>query len=251
MTSAMRSLPHLSARDSPPRATSLAGLARDRAAAEARLGLTHPLVGLLASSQTSVEQLWAIAAVALIGSALLLAEARSILALLIGAGAAESLLIARWVIRRVAVRDVCLDLIIEGRGDSDVRVLDGERCRLAEPRHRARLARSITSLVQAAERPPARPRARPMFSVRVIRGVAPELRAIAEQLRAAAPAVQGVALIERLLHDGASPLYGSEVEPLRRELGRARYLLEERVTPRSRHKPAVTSSSSSVRTGPW
>jgi hypothetical protein len=36
-----------------------------------------------------------------------------------------------------------------------------------------------------------------------------------------------VALIDRLLHSGASPLYGSEVEPLRRELGRARYLLKE------------------------
>jgi hypothetical protein len=29
------------------------------------------------------------------------------------------------------------------------------------------------------------------------------------------------------LHNGASPLYGTDVEPLRRELGRARYLLEE------------------------
>jgi hypothetical protein len=202
-------------------------LARDRAAAEARLGLTHPLVGLLASLQTSVEQLWAVAAVALIGSAVLLAEGRSILALVIGAGAAGILLIARWVSRRVAVRDVCLDLIIEGVGDSDVGVLERERCRLAEPRRRARLARSITGLVQAAERPPARPRARPVFSVRVVRSVGPELRALAERLLAAAPAVQGVALIERLLHNGASPLYGLEVEPLRRELGRARYLLQE------------------------
>jgi hypothetical protein len=223
----MRSPPHLSARDFPPRATSLAGLARDRAAAEARLGLTHPLVGVIASLQTSVEQVWTAAAVALIGSALLLAAGRSILALLIGAGAAEILLVARSMIRRVAVRDVCLDLIIEGCGDADVRVLEGERCRLAEPRHRARLARSITGLVQAAERPSARPRARPVFSVRVVRSVGPELRAIAEGLCSGVPAVRGVALIDRLLHNGASPLYGSEVEPLRRELGRARYLLQE------------------------
>jgi hypothetical protein len=223
----MRSLPHLSARDSPPRATSLAGLARDRAAAEARLGPMHPLVGLLARLQTAVEHLWAVAAVALIGSALLLAEARSILALLIGAGVAELLLMARWLIRRVAVRDACLDVIIEGCGDSPVRMLEAERRRLEEPRHRAMLARSVTSLVQAAERPPGRPSARPVFSARVVRSVGPELRAIAEQLTAAAPGVQGVALIDRLLHNGASPLYGSEVEPLRRELGRARYLLEE------------------------
>lgn len=232
----MRSLPHLSARDSAPRATSLAGLARDRAAAEARLGVTHPLIGLLASLQTSAEQLWAVAAVALIGSTVLLAGARSTLALLIGAGAAEILLVARWATRRVAVRDVCLDLIIEGVCDSDVRVLEGERRRLAEPRHRARLARSITQLVEAAERPPARPHARPVFSVRVVRSVEPELRAIAERLLAEAPAMQGVALIERLLHNGASPLYGWEVEPLRRELGRARYLLQE---PRHVRVPSV------------
>jgi hypothetical protein len=81
--------------------------------------------------------------------------------------------------------------------------------------------------VQAAERPPAQPRARPVFSAHVVRSVGPELRAIAEQLTAAAPGVRGVALIDRLLHSGASPLYGSEVEPLRRELGRARYLLKE------------------------
>jgi hypothetical protein len=155
-------------------------------------------------------------------------------------------LIVRWMIRRVAVRDVCRDLVIEGRGEVDVRVVQGERCRLAEPCHRARLARSITSLVQASERPPTRPRARPVFSARVIRSVEPELRAIAERLCAGEPPVQGVALIERLVHDGASPLYGSEVDPLRRELGRSRYLLQD-----TRHRPAVTSSSSSVRTGPW
>lgn len=204
------------------------GFARDRAAAEARLGLTHPLVGALASLQTSTEQTWAVVAVAVIGSALLWGVARSPLALLVGAGGAEILMIAWWMTRRVAVRDVCLDLVIEGRGDVGLRVLERERCRLAEPRHRATLARSITSLVQDAERPPRRPRARPIFDVQVVRSVNPELRAIAERLLAAPPAVGGVALIERLLRNGVSPLYGSEVEPLRRELGRARYLLEER-----------------------
>jgi hypothetical protein len=213
------------------------GLVRDRVVAEAQLGPTHPLVGLLASVHTSVEQMWTVAAVAVIGSALLLGAARSLLALLVGAGAAEIMLIARWVTRRVAVRDACLDLLIEGRGDVDVGVLERERCRLAERRHRAMLARSITGLVEAAERPPARPRARPLFSARVVRSVGPELRAIAEQLLAAAPAVQGVALMERLLHSGVSPLYGSEVEPLRRELGRARYLLEE---PRRVQAPSAT-----------
>jgi hypothetical protein len=201
-------------------------LVRDRVSAEAQLGLAHPLVGLLASLQTSVGQMRAVADVAAIGSALLLGVAQSPLALLVGAGAAEIILIARWVNRLVATRDVCLELIVEGRGGIHTSVLERERCRLAEPRHHAALARSITRLVQDAEQPPTLIRARPVFSMRVVRSAAPELRAIAERLLAPAPAVQGVALVEQLLRNGASPLYGSEIEPLRSELGRAHYLLD-------------------------
>jgi hypothetical protein len=44
--------------------------------------------------------------------------------------------------------------------------------------------------------------------------------------------VQGVALTARFLSDGyGSPLYGNEVEPLREELNRIRYLLETSETP--------------------
>jgi hypothetical protein len=225
---AMRSLPHLSVRDSPSSSAWRGGFVRDRASAKAELGQDHPLVGLLASLQTSVEQMWAIAVAATIGSAIQLSAARSPLALLVGAGAAEVIPIARWETLRVAVRDACLGLLTEGRGGAHIRVLERERCRLVEPRHLATLARSIALLVQDAERPPIRPRARLVFDVRVVRSVAPELRAIAERLLAPAPAVQGVALVERLLRNGGSPLYGSEVEQLRRELGRARYLLPER-----------------------
>jgi hypothetical protein len=222
----MRSLPHLTVRDSTSGATWLGGWVRDRAAAEAQLGSAHPLVGLLASIQTSVEQIWAVVAVAVIGSAWLVSGAQSPLALLAGAGAAEIILIARWVTRLVAIRDICLDLIIEGRVGIAAGVLERERCRLAEPRHQAALAQSITGLIRAAERPPNPTRARPIFTARVVRSVAPELRAVADRLLDAAPAVQGVALVEQLLRGGISPLYGTEVEPLRRELGRARYLLD-------------------------
>ena len=193
----MRSLPHSPIRDSPYGATAIGGLRHDRALAEEQLGPAHPLVALLASLQTSLEQMWVVAAVAMIGSAMLLGERRSPLALLIGAGAAEIIPIARWVTRRVDVREVCLDLVIESRGGVQVRVLERERCRLAEPRHRATLAHSITRLVEAAQRPPSQPRTRPVFSVVVVRSVAPELCGIAERLVAAPPAVQGVALMEQ------------------------------------------------------
>jgi hypothetical protein len=194
--------------------------------AEAQLGAAHPVIGLLASLQTSIEQIWMVAVVAVIGSALVLGERGSPIPLLLGAGAAEVIAIARWGARRVAVREACLGLVSQGCRNVHFGLLDRVRCRLADPRHRATLARSITGLVDAAQCQPT-PGVRPIFSVRVVRSVAPELGAIAERLVAAAPALQGVALIEQLLRNGVSPLYGSEVEPLRRELGRARFLLQD------------------------
>jgi hypothetical protein len=58
--------------------------------------------------------------------------------------------------------------------------------------------------------------------------VAPELRQIASLLRRDDPCVRGVAAVELLVTSPATPLYGREVEPLRQELGRARYLLSLR-----------------------
>jgi hypothetical protein len=70
-----------------------------------------------------------------------------------------------------------------------------------------------------------------LADARVIRATAPELREVAGLLRAGPPA-QGVALVEWLLTSPATPLYGAEVDPLRQELGRARYLLARK--PRDR-----------------
>ena len=65
----------------------------------------------------------------------------------------------------------------------------------------------------------------PLFSVGVIRAVAPELRQVATLLHGEDVRVRGVAAVEWLLTSPATPLYGFRVEPLRQELGRARYLL--------------------------
>lgn len=53
----------------------------------------------------------------------------------------------------------------------------------------------------------------------------PELRRIASLLRRDGTSLQGVAAAELLLTGAATPLYGSDVEPLRQELRRASYLL--------------------------
>jgi hypothetical protein len=68
-------------------------------------------------------------------------------------------------------------------------------------------------------------RTSPLFSVGVIRAVAPQLRQVATLLRGEGAQVGGVAAVESLLTSPASCLYGFRVEPLRQELGRARYLL--------------------------
>ena len=66
---------------------------------------------------------------------------------------------------------------------------------------------------------------RPLFTARVIRPLAAQLSEIAGLLREGSPEVRGVALVERLLTSGGSPLYGTNIDLLREELRRARYLL--------------------------
>jgi hypothetical protein len=91
-------------------------------------------------------------------------------------------------------------------------------------------------MVETAARPQARPGApQPLADVRVIRAVASELREVAGLLRGGRPAVEGVALVEWLLTSPATPLYGTEVELLRQELRRARYLLTAHATSERSH----------------
>ena len=68
---------------------------------------------------------------------------------------------------------------------------------------------------------------RPVANVRLLLPLEDDVRGIAHLLRGATvPRVRGVALCESLLTDGAgSPLYGNDVEALRRELGRIRFSL--------------------------
>lgn len=131
---------------------------------------------------------------------------------------------------RAARRELCLELIVGGRQGLPLACIERERRRLLDPRTWERLATSIDGMLEIAARQlPVHPAVRPIFYVRVIRQVAPELRPIASLLRGDAPCVRGVAAVEWLLTSPASPLYGVDVEPLRQELGRVRYLL--RLTP--------------------
>jgi hypothetical protein len=200
----------------------------DSPTAEAILGTRHPLVAALRQGDTVREQAVSVTAVQAaglvwlsggLGFGLWLAVAG--LVVQVGLGGRHMALMARR-------RELCLKLIVEGHRPLPLACLDQERRRLLDPRTVERLAEAFEDIVaSAARRPAPHPASRPLFQVLVIRQVAPELREIASLLRSQRGDVQGVAAAEWLLTSPASPLYGAELEPLRQEIWRLRYLLAQ------------------------
>jgi hypothetical protein len=124
-------------------------------------------------------------------------------------------------------RELVLDIIIEGRGHLPLAAVERARRRLLEPGHRQGLAHWLDAVCREAEHPIQRPAfARPLYSTRLIAAVAPDLAEIARLLGDDDPGLRGVAKTQRLLRDGTSALYGQEVDVLRQELHRIRFLLE-------------------------
>jgi hypothetical protein len=199
----------------------------EHALAEALLGARHPLVGLLGRIEKVFEQLVWVTAVQAAGLVLLAGGTAFGLSLAVAAAVVQLSLACRAAALRTCRRELCLELIVEGHATLPLPCIEQACRRLLDGRTRALLARSIDDLVASAACPPKPPAARPLTDPRVIRDAAPELRHVAALLRAG-PAVRGVALVEWLLTSAATPLYGSEVEPLRQELRRALYLLTVR-----------------------
>lgn len=194
----MRSHSHPPLGTRPPKRNLLGRAARDCSAAEALLGVTHPLVGLLRRSQTAVEQMLAVAAVQLVACVLLYRAAPFAPPLAIAAALVQIALGFRLVVLLQSRRDLCLELIIGGEDRLPLGAVELEWRRLEDPRHLARLARSLEDMVDTASRPLARiPSPRPLFNVGVVRLVGPQLREIAELLRTDVPPLRGVALVER------------------------------------------------------
>jgi hypothetical protein len=107
--------------------------------------------------------------------------------------------------------------------------IERERARLLDAGTRSTLAASLERMLDqsaAAMRVNA-PALRPLFDVGVVRAVAEDLRAMALDLRAGPASARGIAMAEELVTWGGSKLHGHELEPLREELRRVRYLLEQ------------------------
>ena len=217
--------PHCPSPPALPR--SPAGTESERLLAEAWLGADHPLIDALDRFAIACRQLVALTAVQ--GGAVFLVFGgwQIGVSIMLAAGVVQVVLCCRVGALRAAKRDLFRELIIAGGGALPLPSVRGLSRRLLDSGTQERLARSIDDVVRAAVRPrmfPGEPR--PLPDARVIRAAAPELRQVASLLRDR-PDVRGVALVEWLLSSPATPLYGFELEPLRRELWRARYLLAQ------------------------
>ena len=207
---------------SPPH-TGVAGPARP--SARSVLGASHPLVRTIEALSAVARQSLAVAA--LLAASLVAAgadagwarpTAASAAVVLAGLAATAALLLQRR-------REEVVALIAAGDGDVPVRVVERERRRLLSSRMRGRLAASLGGLVDEATGPPAIP-GPPLFDPRVVTAVADELRDVAALLCSERSDARATALVWRLVCDGVeSPLHRGEVEELREELGRIRFLL--------------------------
>jgi hypothetical protein len=212
--------PPLGARPRKPRSEQAAS---DCRLAEAMLGRGHPLIAILRLSETVREQVWTVAGFQVAGVLLLWKQPLAVPLALAG-GVVLIALGLRILCLESQKRAACRQLIIEGRERLPLPSMRRELRRLEDNNHRHALAGSIDKLANEASHPP-RARPHPIYRPAVVGAVAGQLREIAALVDANDTPVRGVAHIEWLITAGQSPLYGSDVAPLREELTRARYLL--------------------------
>lgn len=216
--------PHLPRPAAPHRAVA-SGAEAERSLAEVLLGSGHPLVRSLRRSETACRQLVTVTAAWAAGAVWFVGGWPFGLSLAIGAALAQGVLACRIALLRIGRRDLCLEVVAHGGARLPLPCVE-RLCRdLLDRRALERLANSIDEMVRAAVQPgPRSALIQPLADRRVIRAAAAELREVASLLRGD-PAVEGVALVEWLLSSPATPMYGSEVEPLREALARVRYLM--------------------------
>jgi hypothetical protein len=188
--------------------------------AEAVLGLGHPLVCAMERVRVVIAQMLVTGALSA-GAVVTAAHESSAAPLALAAGVVELGLACRLAVCLDRKREEARNLIADGRDELPLAVVQKERRRLADPRHRAHLARWTDGLTLGGDGWPAHP----IGSVGTFRAVTPELREVAALLRSGTGGIRGVALMEKLLTRGCSSLYGNEAGALRGELGRVRYYL--------------------------
>jgi hypothetical protein len=194
----------------------------------ALLGPDHPLARADSRLRTLRAQLSVTVMMGVVCALASTVAGRRALDLAVGAAAVSLALVGAVLLARASLRERALELIASGREELPLPAVESERDRLSDRRYRRRLARTLD--VITAE-PDARDWWAPIAADRdAIRASRAELAEIARLLRDL-PNVRarGVALVTRLVRDGASsPLYRGPAPQLREELGRIRHVLIQR-----------------------
>ena len=197
----------------------------DRSAREF-LGDDHPLVGILERRSAAIRHLVFVAIILVVTAAAWLGGARTAGALSAAAAVVAAILALRIACLVWLARVHACDLIIQGRADLPLDIVRRQCMRLLDRKHCDDLADWVDRTWTAAARSlGSRYQPHPLLNARVVRAVRPELAEIAGRLRENAPGVRGIALVERLLSEGGSPLHGGSVDELRQELRRIRFML--------------------------
>jgi hypothetical protein len=192
-----------------------------------RLGPGHPLARDLESLEVVGGHAVAVLAALLCGAAAAMLGEPWGLPVVLGAKLALAGLGVAAVVVHVRTRRHALELVLEGEETLPLRAVERERERLLGAKRRGQLSRRLLDVADEAQRAPtfAPLPMPPNFDVPVVRAVGPDLRRLAARLERPSHSARAVALIERLVCSGSSPLYGDDPAALREELRRLEHLL--------------------------
>ena len=202
----------------------LGAVPEDEDASSAVLGRVHPVTRALSLTRTVAKQLLVSIVMVPIGGLALAARVPDA-ADLFGAACLVTLVLSlALVITKGSVRDRVIELLAAGSDRIPLAVVQRERRRLISRSERERLARSLEQLLVDAQSA----RSRLLPGVAKLRHLSDETAEVVDILRRDDVNVPGIALVHRLLSDGCeSPLYSGDLESLREELHRIRFLLAD------------------------
>ena len=182
--------------------------------AEALLGADHPLTRALERQRVTIEHAVVVGALQSASAIALLAGMADAVSLVVGAAVVAVALASRAAMLATTGRFEVLDLISKGGGELPIPTVVQTRARLLDRNHRRQLTASLRTLRVASQEPSqAYPPTRVLLNARVATAVASELNEIAELLQTDHASLRGIALMERLLTDATSPLFGKDAEP--------------------------------------
>jgi hypothetical protein len=190
------------------------------------LGSDHELVRALRRSGLTVERSLVVTGLMCMSATAWLEGLAGALAVLVAAAAVQVALGCELALTVQRCRECARDLVIDGRGDLPIEAVQREWRRLEGGACREGLAAWVDAVRDVAAHPAWWPGAvRPLFRPSVVAAVDSDLAELAARLRRESVGVRGVAMLERLLTQGTSPLYGNDVRGLREELRRTRFFI--------------------------